>query len=266
MESTEFTWRVRCFAILLANLFVVTNTLADQSAATKAKSLRIAVATNFTPALKEIALEFTEATNFDVSIVSGSTGKLYAQIKNGMDADLFLAADQVRIRRLVDDGMAFNDTLITYAEGRLVWWHPGSKQSFEPQDRLDIKNDVNVIAYAQPDLAPYGKAAEQALSKCFRFARSRIRFVHGENVGQTYAHVASGNADAGLVALASIKLAQSSAQSSYASVPRSCHEPIKQDAVVLKSSQNVWAARQFLQFLLSEGTQRRMTEYGYTLP
>ena len=240
--------------------------LANQGSAIHSKSMRIAVATNFAPALDEIVLEFTEATQLVISVISGSTGKLYAQIKNGMDVDLFLAADQVRIRRLVDDGMAVEDTLTTYAEGQLVWWHPGSRQIFNLQNRLDVRNDVSVIAYAQPDLAPYGKAAEQALSNCFRFDRSRIRFVHGENVGQTYAHVATGNADAGLVALASIKLAKSVSQSSYTSVPRSCHEPIKQDAVVLKSSRNTTAARQFLQFLKTDSMQRRMTEYGYMLP
>lgn len=266
MKSAVFTWQDRCLAILFVNLIMVTNTLANQDSAIHSKSIRIAVATNFAPALKEIALEFTEANHIAISVVSGSTGKLYAQITNGMDVDLFLAADQVSIRRLVDDGMAIADTLITYAEGRLVWWHHGSPQIFEPQKRLVVRNNVGVIAYAQPDLAPYGRAAEQALAKCFRFDRSQIRFVHGENVGQTYAHVATGNADAGLVALASIKLAESVSQSSYTSVPTDCHEPIRQDAVVLASSRNISAARLFLQFIRTEGIQGRMREYGYTLP
>ncbi len=248
--------------LLLVTVVLSSNTSADPTATGE---LRIAVATNFAPVLNEIAAEFTDATHIDVNLIIGSTGKLYAQIKNGMAIDLFLAADQTRIHRLVDDGVTIKDTLTTYAEGRLAWWHPGSQPNFDSENTLQIGNEVGVVAFAQPDLAPYGKAAEEALSKCFRFDRARIRFVHGENVGQTYAHVTTGNADAGFVALASIRIATGVKEGSYAIVPRDCHEPIRQDAVVLKASRNAIAARQFLDFLRDERIQQRIAEYGYTL-
>ena len=260
-RSAKFEQQVRRVVLLLVTVVLSANTTAEPAATGE---LRIAVATNFAPVLDEIAAEFTKATRIDVNLIMGSTGKLYAQIKNGMDIDLFLAADQTRIRRLVADGVTFEDTLTTYAEGRLVWWHPGSQPNFDSENTLQIGNEVGVVAFAQPDLAPYGNAAESALSKCFRFDRARIRFVHGENVGQTYAHVATGNADAGLVALASIRIANGVDEGSYAIVPRDCHEPIRQDAVVLKASRNAIAAHQFLDFLLDERTQRRIAEYGYT--
>ena len=266
MHATKLRQHVRYLALLVVGLLTAQHVIADEDFGTQMESLKIAVATNFAPALNEIALEFTTTTNIGVKVVTGSTGKLYAQIMNGLDVDLFLAADQVRIRRLVDDGLTLNDTLTTYAVGRLVWWHPGAEPIIDSANRLEIGNDIKVIAYAQPELAPYGKAAEEALSKCFSFDGSRVRFVHGENAGQTYAHVATGNADAGLVALASIKLAESEPKGGYTSVPVACHEPIKQDAVVLKSSRNETTARRFLQFLRNEGIQRRVAEYGYTLP
>lgn len=228
--------------------------------------LSVAVATNFAPVLDEVALQFEDTTNIELRLIAGSTGKLFAQIKNGLDVDLFLSADQVRIRRLVEIDMAIEDSLTTYAEGRLVWWQPRSQTNFESRKPYEIGNDIRVISYAQPDLAPYGKAAEQALSKCFRLNRARIRFVHGENVGQAYAHVATGNADAGLVALASINLANAAACEDYFIVPRSCHEPIRQDVVILKSSRRLPAAHQFLHFLQSDKVQQRIAEYGYELP
>ena len=206
MHATKLRQHVRYLAILVVGLLTAQHVIADRDSGTRVKSLKIAVATNFAPALDEIALEFTTATNIGVRVVTGSTGKLYAQIKNGLDVDLFLSADQVRIRRLVDDGLTLKDTLTTYAVGRLVWWHPGTEPIIASENGFDIRKDIRVITYAQPDLAPYGKAAEEALSKCFRIDRSKVRFVHGENVGQTFAHIATGNADAGLVAQASIKL------------------------------------------------------------
>ena len=228
--------------------------------------LRIAVATNFVHVLDEITAEFTEITKIRTNVITGSTGKLYAQIRSGMDIDVFLAADQTRVHRLVGDGLTIEDTLSTYAEGRLAWWQPGSRPNFDSGSALEIGNDVSVVAFAQPNLAPYGMAAKQALSKCFRFDRARIRFVHGENAGQTFAHVATGNADAGLVALANIRVAESVETGSYAVVPSECHEPIRQDVVVLTTSRNVTAARQFVDFLQEARIRRLIAASGYRLP
>ncbi len=251
---------------LIICLGLTTQALAQRDQSDPGKSLRVAVATNFAPVFKEIVNAFTTATQIELSVVTGSTGKLYAQIKNGMDVDVFLAADQSRINRLVSDGLALNDTQSTYAEGRLVWWQPGSQPSFDTENTLDIGEGVSVVAFAQPDLAPYGIAAEQALMNCFRFDASRLRFVHGENVGQTYAHVATGNAEAGLVALSNIRLAENISEHSYAVVPKRCHEPIKQDVIVLRTSPNEYIARQFLEFLADERNQHLMKKYGYSLP
>lgn len=265
MNSVRSGLEVRFFAIVCVICLVSPFVYGDNDSRLDSSPLRIAVATNFAPVLDEIAREFTDATGIPLSVITGSTGKLYAQIKNGMAIDVFLSADQSRIGRLVKDGMTINDTLTTYAEGQLVWWEPGSHQSHDWGNRYEIRNDVRIIAHAQPKLAPYGLAAVQALSKCFQYDRSTVSFVLGENVGQAYAYVATGNADAGLVALSNIKLATPPSSDSYSSVPVTCHEPIKQDAVVLKSSQNVTGARQFLEFLHNDSIQELIAEYGYRL-
>lgn len=266
MIDTKLGRYVRPITICVISIFAATYTTADRASEAQLRLLRVAVATNFAPVLNEIAKEFEETRNVELRVITGSTGKLYAQITNGLEVDLFLSADQVRIRRLVDIDMAIENSLTTYAEGRLVWWQSRSHPPIDPQKQFDIGDEIRVIAYAQPELAPYGKAAEQALSKCFHLNRSQIRFVHGENVGQAYAHVATGNADAGVVALASIKLADGGSHGAYFNVPRSCHDPIRQDAVILKSSRSVVAAGEFLQFLQSEKVQQRIAEYGYELP
>lgn len=266
MKYANSEQRGRYAVILLVVTFFAANTDTSADSAIQPNSLRIAVATNFTPVLKVIATEFTKATRIGISVISGSTGKLYAQIRSGMDVDVFLAADQTRIHRLVEDGMTLDDTLTTYAEGKLVWWQPDSLPIFNTENMLQISSDVSVVAFAQPEIAPYGMAAEQALSKCFQFEHSRIRFVYGENAGHTYAHVATGNADAGLVALASIKISEIAAEDSYTIVPDSCHQPIRQDAVALKASRSADTARQFLNYLRDERAQQLIAAYGYTLP
>ena len=266
MKPANEGLRLFYIAVLFAVLTVDSLVHAVQDREQHSLSLRVAVATNFAPALNAIAEEFTESTNIELSVVTGSTGKLYAQIKNGMNVDVFLSADQVRIARLVEEGMTINDTLTTYAEGRIVWWHPDSNQSIDWRTKLEFTQDVKVVAHAQPELAPYGLAAVQALSRCFDIDRSLVKFVQGENVGQTYAHVVTRNADAGFVALASIRQASTVPLGSYSRVPRTCHEPIRQDAVVLKSSRNLTAATQFLEFLQNDRTQRRIAEFGYEAP
>ena len=266
MTSGRFGRQVRLFIVFCVSLLIAPISHSDHGPVLHSTSLSIAVATNFAPALDEIASAFTDETTIELRAITGSTGKLYAQIMNGMDVDLFLSADQTRINRLVNDDLTISDTQTTYAKGRLVWWQPDSLQSVDWQKRLEIGNDVKVIAHAQPDLAPYGLAAVQALSKCFQFDRSKIDFVQGENIGQAYAYVATGNADAGLVALSNIRLASTVPRNSYSLVPSSCHEPIKQDAVVLRSSQNVVVARRFLEFLRNEKIQQRIAEFGYQSP
>ena len=227
---------------------------------------RIAVATNFAPVLSRLAEHYYATTDRQIETISGSTGKLYAQIANGMPFDMFLSADQHRPTRLLSEGLAVESTQFTYAIGRLVWWQPNSSPSFNEQNLLVLGSDVQYLALAQPDVAPYGLAAAQSLERCFEINQERVNLVYSENIGQTYAQVATGNADAGLIALASVLLGQSVQSSEYTLVPEHCHEPIKQDAVLLTAGPNNAEATRFMKFLQSDSIKQVIVEHGYEVP
>lgn len=228
--------------------------------------VRVAVATNFAPVLEELSAHYSTNGSNKIEVISGSTGKLFAQITNGMKVDVFLAADQQRPDRLVEAGLASPESQLTYAYGRLVWWQPDAQPTFNQQSKHAVHSNVKFIALAQPDIAPYGLAARQALANCFQFKTNQVRFVFGENVGQSFAQIATGNADAGLVALANVKKHPTIESSSYALVAKHCHKPIKQDAVLLHTSENVAQATHFLKYLQSESTKALIRQYGYDVP
>ena len=150
-----------------------------------AKELRIAVASNFLLPLKELSRKFKESTGHKVVVISGSTGKLYAQIKQGAPFDILLAADSLRPELLEKAGIGVPGSRFTYAVGRLALWSADST--------LPLKNDLQVLnhknfrylAIANPKTAPYGKAAEQVLRKKGFWEQIQNRLVRGENISQT---------------------------------------------------------------------------------
>lgn len=235
-------------------------------ASEKETVIRVAVATNFAPVLARLSEHYSNSSNSEIEAISGSTGKLFAQIANGMHVDVFLAADQERPNRLVRNGLAHEDSKVTYAQGRLVWWQPNARPTFHPPKPRVVGPEVRYIALAQPKIAPYGLAAQQALKQCFHYESERVRFVFGENVGQTFAQIVTGNADAGFVALTNMRQAPSINSSTYELVPQHCHDPINQDAVVVRSGENESQAKHFLRFLRKETTKEVIRQFGYDVP
>lgn len=227
--------------------------------------LAIAVATNFVSTLKPIAQEFEDLTNTNIRISSGSTGKLYTQIVNGMQVDVFLSGDQDRAIRLVNDGMAIESSHMTYALGKLAYWTPNTTRKDGRGKNIKPVSEVDVLAVAEPKLAPYGLAAAQSIAKCFTLENSTT-LVYGENIGQTYAFTATGNADAGFVALASLLTREGANELDYVVVGPECHDPIRQDAVLLKDSMHLDQGRRFLDFLRSVQVRELITQSGYTVP
>ena len=228
--------------------------------------IKVAVATNFAPVLKHIASLFHAEANVRIETRTGSSGKLYAQILNGMDIDIFLSADQARVDKLVAAEKTLPDTRMTYAEGRLVWWVPGTATALNKEQAIPKKINVEVVALAQPRLAPYGLAAQQTLMNCMNIDSDQTRLVYGENVGQAFAHVATGNAAAGLVALPNVMLMPNIQRSEYWVVPSQCHEPINQDAVALAGTSNASTAKEFLVFLRSRHIRQLIKTSGYAGP
>ena len=228
-----------------------------------AKELRIAVASNFLLPLKELSRKFKESTGHKVVVISGSTGKLYAQIKQGAPFDILLAADSIRPELLEKEGIGVPGSRFTYAVGRLVLWSKNSK--------LPLKNDLQVLnhknfrylAIANPKTAPYGKAAEQVLRKKGFWEQIQNRLVRGENISQTFQFVMTGNADIGFIALSQLR--ENRGRGFSWIIPQEWHDPIRQQGILLKRAKKNKAARQFLNFIKSNRIQKQIESYGYSL-
>lgn len=232
-----------------------------------AAALQIAVAANFALPAQKIARAFERETGQRLSIALGSTGKFYAQIRHGAPFALLLAADSETPERLVREGWAVAESRVTYAVGQLVLW------SAQP-GLVDEQGDVLVrmargqlpgkLALADPRLAPYGAAAQQALAQLGLAEALRPHLVLGENIAQAHQFVKSGNAVLGLLALSQVMEDGRIAHGSAWRVPAPLHTPIRQDAVLLKAGATDPTARAFLRYLRSDAARAVIAAHGYT--
>ena len=231
------------------------------SSAVTADNLNIAVASNFVPAMKAIAEAYPNASDDELRVIAGSTGKLYAQIKNGAPFDLFFAADSHRPELLQAEGLVFGGNPYTYAIGKLVLWSPVQSTPFALEDLLT--SGFRYLAIANPRLAPYGEAAHQALQVLGFWDAFQDRLVIGESIGQAFQFVDSGNADLGLLALSQFSGNNSDYDGDFALVPDTAYTPIEQQVVLLSDNPGVHA---FLQFVKSNAAKNIVREYGYEVP
>ena len=226
-----------------------------------ADEIRVAVASNFAHAAREIGVAFEEATGHTVALAFGSTGKHYAQIRNGAPMDVLLAADDWRPELLEDEGLAVSGSRRTYALGRLVLW------SRDPT-LIDSEGDVlrsgafRFLAVANPKLAPYGAAAKEVLEHFGVWDALEGRIVRGENVGQALQYVDSGNADLAFIAVSQLT-EERRASGSLWKVPSELHSPIRQQALLLR---DLPAARQFMAFLDGGEAAAIIDRFGYEVP
>ena len=226
-----------------------------------AEEARIAVAANFKSVLEQLKGEFEAHSSHRLSITSGSTGKLYAQIVNGAPFDVFLAADQDRPIRLETEGSAVSGSRITYAVGELALWSPSGEA---PPSAMRLRNaPPRAIALAHPDLAPYGAAAQETLAALGFTDEETPKRVYGESVGQAFAFVRSGAAELGFVAHAQILSLPAEERGAAWIVPAELHAPIRQDAVLLKRAVDNAAALDFMTFLNTEAAASLITAAGY---
>lgn len=224
-----------------------------------AESLTIAVAANFLNPLQALKAEFEGSMGHEITVVGGSTGQLYAQIINGAPFDVLLAADTERPRLLAAEGWGDPSSRFTYAFGRLVLW------SFEDIDESTLERlaeqDFHWLAIANPDLAPYGAAAKQVLETLGVWASVSNRIVRGGNIGQAFAFVETGNAQLGLVALSQALAYRHKA--SFVIVRQELHDPIRQDAILLRRAGDNSAAHDFMRFLETPLAATIIERYGY---
>ncbi|MGB0749802.1 MAG: molybdate ABC transporter substrate-binding protein [Magnetospiraceae bacterium] len=227
----------------------------------RAGETTVAVASNFISVLEPLAEDFQLMTGNTLIVISGSTGKMFAQIMNGAPIDVLLAADQERPEKLIELDVGMAESRFTYAIGRLVLWSPDPGLIYGP----DILNTdgFSFLAIANPELAPYGKAAQQALQSLKSWPLVEDKIVRGENISQTFAMVATGNADLGFVAASLLNDVKYRDVGSRWMVPEELHEPIRQDAVLLAYGMQNPTAREFLAYLKTDRAKTIIHKHGY---
>lgn len=227
-----------------------------------AEPLQIAVAANFEACLRQIAAACADRGGPPAVLIVGSTGRHFAQIKNGAPFDLFFAADEERPRLLEQEGYAAAGSRFTYALGRLVLWAPGVTASADAAAaEVLAAGRFRHLAIANPRLAPYGRAARQTLEALRLWDDLSDRLVTGQSVGQAWQFVASGAAEAGLLA-ASQAVSVAGAGGVFP-VPPHLHGPIIQQVVLLNRAAENPAARAFLDFLRGPEARALIRSAGY---
>ncbi len=232
-----------------------------------AQSLRIAAASDLQFALADLAVQYEKQSGEKLAITYGSSGNFFAQIQNGAPFDLFFSADIAYPQKLIDAGFAETDSRYTYAFGRIVLWLPAESPLHPGQLQWNTLLDARIqkIAIANPDHAPYGRAAVAAMQKAGLYERLKPKLVYGENISQAAQFVQSGSAQAGILAM-SLTFAPAMKSGKTWEIPRELYPPLEQAVVLLKSSANKPAARAFLAFLQTETARATLARYGFTLP
>jgi molybdate transport system substrate-binding protein len=249
--------RVSAFVVTVLGLCLLA------SSPGQAAELRVAVASNFVEVLETLEASFADETGHQLVVTAGSTGKFYAQIRNGAPFDLLLAADQRRPRLLAEEGFGLPESLFTYATGRLALWSPDPMRIKGKGPQALQGNSHRYLAIANPKIAPYGLAAKETLKSLGLWEQEKSRIVQGENVGQVFALLSSGNAELGFVALSHVRSPRNGTRGSHWEVPAELHGPIRQDAVILERAKENPAAWAFCDFLKSAAARDVMARFGY---
>ncbi len=232
--------------------------------------LRIAAAADLEPLLPPILEQFHQATGIRAEATYQASAMLTTQIINGAPFDLFLSADLSYPKKLIDAGLgdaagsADSTTPITYASGTLVLWTRKDSLLGPPSLELLRNPGLKRLAIANPDRAPYGRAAVAALTTLKLYDKLKPRLVTAENIAQAAQFVDSGNADAGLISLTSAKTPRMSADGTYLILESSLYPPIEQGAVIVSSTNQRPAVHKFLDFLLSPTIQAELAKSGLT--
>ena len=245
--------------IVVCQFFFLNEAIADE--------IKIAVASNFYPTMKELVTHFESITpNSDTTnnivLISGSSGKHYAQILNGAPFDLFFSADKLRPNMLEKEEVFNNQSRFTYALGKLALWSPFNEY-VDSDGQVLYSDDFRFLAIANPKIAPYGVASKETLTSMNLWQDIEEKLVRGENIAQTFQFAKSGNAKLGFVSYSQILSLNSSSEGSYWLVPQVMYQPIEQQAILLKDSS---LGKDFLSFIMSDEALDIIKRNGYDLP
>jgi molybdate transport system substrate-binding protein len=243
---------------VLLSLFVYT-------VSANAQAVRIAAAADLQFAMNELTGRFEKTTGQKVFVSYGSSGNFRMQIANGAPFDLFFSADVQYPKLLISSGLADAETLYVYAYGRLVLWSPAATNLQLAKRGFDALQDPRVtkIAIANPEHAPYGRAAVAALQKAGVYNDVKAKLVYGENISQAAQFAQSGSAQVGMLAL-SLTYADSMKGGERWDGPSDFYPALEQAAVVVHASANKRAAQAFLDYVKGAEGRQILEKYGFT--
>jgi molybdate transport system substrate-binding protein len=247
--------------------FILSIFIAQHEVRAQGKEIRVAVAADLKFAMEELSKKFEEQSRTKVNVTYGSSGNFFSQMQNGAPFDLFFSADIDYPQKLEVAGLAEPGTLCEYAVGRIVIWTAADAKMDVAKQGWKTLLDAHVekIAIANPEHAPYGRAAVAALQKAGIYETVRPKLVYGENISQAAQFVQSGNAQAGIIAM-SLAVSPAMRDGKRWEIPAEMHPAIEQAAIVLKGAQNKEAARAFLEFVKSAAGRATLAEYGFAFP
>jgi molybdate transport system substrate-binding protein len=232
------------------------------------REINVAAAADLSAALKEVAANYEKRTGIVVKLSFGASGALTQQIQNGAPFDVFFSADMEYPRQLIAGGQAESATLYRYAVGRLVLWVPRNSPLDVEHKGMDVLLDLSVkkISIANPQHAPYGRAAVAALKHYGLYEKVTGRLVLGENVSQAAQFVESGNAQAGFVAVAHAIAPAMQGKGKYWIVPAEAYPPLDQGVVLISHSPHQQDAAAFLEYMKTAEVAAVLRRYGFSLP
>ncbi len=230
----------------------------------RAETVLVAVASNFTKPMTEIAEAFKKDTGHTAKLSFGSSGKIVSQLENGAPFEVFLSADDAKPAKLEQQGLTVAGSRFTYALGTLVLW--SAKSGYvDDQGQILKKGGFKHLTIANPKLAPYGEAAMETMKQMGVYDQLQALLVQGDNISQAHQFVSTGNAELGFVALSQVISGGKIAEGSGWIVPASMHQPIRQDAVLMKAGEENPAAPALMDYLKSEAAKAVISKYGYGL-
>ena len=252
--------RLAPLAAFVLALACVTACKDNPSTSAARDELTVAAAADLTPAFEEIGREFEAANKTKVIFMFGSTGMLTRQIENGAPVDLLAAANVSYVDDLDKKGLIIPDSRAIYGRGRITIW-TSDTSNLRLQGIADLaRPEVMRIAIANPDHAPYGLAAKQALESVGIWERVKPKLVYGDNIRQTMQYAETGNVDVSIVALSlSIQ-----SHGRWTLIPEELHQPLDQGLGIIKTTKNEKAARAFASFLAGPQGQAIMKKYGFS--
>ena len=232
----------------------------------RAAEISVAAAADLKFAMADLSAQFEKQTGNKVNVTYGSSGNFFSQLQNGAPFDLFFSADVDYAQRLESAGLAEPGSLYRYAVGNLALWAPAdSRLDLAAGWKVLLDDRVQKIAIANPDHAPYGRAAVAAMQKAGVYEQVKSKLVFGDNISQAAQFAQSGNAQVGIVAL-SLAISPGMRDGKRWDIPQDMHPPIEQAVVLMKNAKNKEVALAFLDFVKTEKARATLAKYGFTFP